>query len=173
MNARYVAEFTEPDTLRRAFHKVRECGHNALDVFTPYPLEDLAEHFEARGNVRLTMLIAGVGVAAFAFWLQWYSATIDYPFNSGGRPLNSWPVFLLVPFEVGVFAAGLGGMIAFFVGCGLPALYHPLFDVPGFERASQDRFFLLVEAETSEAGTTLRHMLEHLGSVAVSSVNEP
>lgn len=173
MKPRYVAEFTEPDSLRRAFHDVRERGFNPLDAFTPYPLEDLAVFFTARGNVRLTMLVVGVGMAAFAFWLQWYSATIAYPFNSGGRPLNSWPVFLLVPFEVGVFASGLGGMIAFFVGCGLPALYHPLFDVPGFERASQDRFFLLVEAETEQTGAELRHILKDLGSVAVSSVNEP
>ena len=87
-------------------------------------------------------------VAAFAFGLQWYSAVIAYPINSGGRPLNSWQVFWLVPFEVGVFAAALCGVIALFWSCGLPRLHHPLFEIPGFERATQDRFFLLATPET-------------------------
>ena len=85
-------------------------------------------------------------VAVLAFGLQWYSAVIDYPLNSGGRPLNSWQVFLLVPFEVGVFAAALCGVVALLWSCGLPRLHHPLFEVPGFERATQDRFFLLAAA---------------------------
>ena len=43
------------------------------------------------------MLMAAVGVAAFAYWLEWWSAVFAYPIDSGGRPLHSWPVFLLVP----------------------------------------------------------------------------
>ena len=97
----------------------------------------------APSRIRYVMLAGGLVVAAFAFSLQWYSAVIDYPINSGGRPLNSWQVFLLVPFEVGVFAAALCGVVAFLWSCGLPRLHHPLFEVPGFERATQDRFFLL------------------------------
>ena len=51
------------------------------------------------------MLVAGLTMAAFAYGLQWYSSVVNYPLDVGGRPLNSWPVFMLVPFEVGVLAA--------------------------------------------------------------------
>jgi hypothetical protein len=120
------------------------------------------------------MLAGGLLVAAFAFALQWYSAVIAYPINSGGRPLNSWQVFWLVPFEFGIFAAALCGVIALLWSCGLPRLHHPLFEIPGFERASQDRFFLLAASEPNdEAVRELRHILETAGAVVVTEVRQP
>jgi hypothetical protein len=120
------------------------------------------------------MLIGGLAVAFFAFGLQYYSAVFAYPINSGGRPLNSWPVFLLVPFEVGIFAAALAGIIAFLHSCRLPRLHDPLFAIPGFERATQDRFFLLAAAaQDDEAGRALRHLLEQSGALVVTEVRKP
>ena len=117
------------------------------------------------------MLAGGVIAAAFAFGLQCYSAVIDYPLNSGGRPLFSWQVFLLVPFEVGIFAAALSGVIALLWSCGLPALHHPLFEIPGFERATQDHFFLLAQAKLDDgAALDLRHVLETSGAVVVTEL---
>ena len=122
-------------------------------------------------KIRLVMLIASIAMAAFAYGLQWYSAVVNYPLDVGGRPLNSWPVFMLVPFEVGVLAAVIAGLIAFLANCGLPALHHPVFDIVGFERASQDRFFLLVAAgHADEQGNTLRHALEQAGAFSVSEM---
>ena len=89
-----------------------------------------------------------------------WSAIFAYPIDSGGRPLNSWPIFLLAPFEVGVLAAGLAGFAAFLVLCGLPRLNHPLFDWDRIERATDDRYFLLMAApEDEQADTRLRALL--------------
>ena len=78
--------------------------------------------------------------------MEFWSAVYAYPIDSGGRPLNSWPIFLLVPFEVGVLAAAVAGFAALLVLCGLPRLHHPLFDCDAIERATDDRYFLLVRA---------------------------
>ena len=167
-----LAEFADPKALTNAAHRVRSEGHRALDTFTPFPIEAAEEALEMRPTrIRWAMLAGGVGLAAFADWLQWDSAVIDYPLNSGGRPLHSWPVFLLVPFEVGVLAAALAGFVAFLWGCGLPRPYDPLFEVPGFERASQDRFFLLAaNAGSDGADNRLRHLLEEAGALVVTEV---
>ena len=109
--------------------------------------------------------------AAFAFGLQWYSAVIDYPIDSGGRPLNSWQVFLLVPFEVGVFAAALTGVIAFLRSCRLPRLHDALFEIPGFERATQDRYILVAASEADP--NDLRTVLTEAGAVAVTELRLP
>lgn len=175
MTGPLLAEFREPAMLQQALERVRQRSHHALDAFTPYPVEGLAEQLEAGSSqIRPVMLAGGLTVAAFAFALQWYSAVVDYPINSGGRPLNSWQVFLLVPFEVGVFAAALSGVIALLWSCGLPRLHHPLFEIPGFERATQDRFFLLAAADCNDAAARdLRHVLESSGAVKVTEVRQP
>ncbi len=174
MSGPFLAEFRDPAALKTALGQVRRSGHRALDAFTPFPVEGLEEELDTgRSHIRTAMLLAGLGVAAFAFWLQWYSAVHAYPINSGGRPLNSWPVFLFVPFEVGVLGAALAGFVAFLWSCGLPRLYDPLFEVPGFERASEDRFFLLAEARPADRdGLGLRQVLEGAGAVVVTQVRE-
>jgi ActD protein len=174
MSGQLIAEFTNPEVLHAALRRVKEAGHQALDAFTPYPVEGLDEELGiAPSRIRYVMLAGGLIVAACAFGLQWYSAVIDYPLNSGGRPLNSWQVFLLVPFEVGVFTAALSGFIAFLWSCGLPRLHHPLFEIPGFERATQDHYFLLAVAKAGEVAGDLRHILEAAGAVVVTEVRQP
>jgi hypothetical protein len=165
-----LAEFSDVEKLRAALSKVKSSGHLALDAFTPYPVEGLSENLGAKpSRIRLAMLLGGLGVAAFAFGLQAYSAVWAYPLNSGGRPLFSWQIFPLASFETGVFAAALSGVIAFLWACGMPRLHDPLFEVPGFERASQDRYFLLAASE-DEPG--LRHLLEDAGAQAVTEARQ-
>ena len=170
MTAPLLAEFETPDALVRAWRRARDEGPRAVDAFTPFPLEELAEAFGPPPRlIRPAMALAGFGAASAMYALQWWSAVHDYPLNAGGRPLHSWPVFLLVPFEVGVLAAGVAGFAALLWTCGLPRLHHPLFVMPQFERASQDRFLLLV-APRGEAGA-LRALLEEAGARLVAETH--
>ncbi|HEY0909325.1 MAG TPA: quinol:electron acceptor oxidoreductase subunit ActD, partial [Bradyrhizobium sp.] len=76
--------------------------------------------------------------------------------------------------EVGVFAAALCGVIAFLRSCGLPRLHHALFGIPGFERATQDHFFLLATAgDGGDAVRDLRGILEAAGARIVTEVRQP
>lgn len=173
MSDALLAEFREPAALITALRRIKQGGHRPLDAFTPYPVEGLDEELAMPASgIRHAMLVGGLGVAAAGLALQAYSAVLDYPFNSGGRPLFSWQVFLLVPFEVGVFAAALCGIIAFLWSCGLPRLHDPLFDIPAFERASQDHFFLLVAPEHDEAALDLRRALEAANAIIVTEVRK-
>jgi Protein of unknown function (DUF3341) len=175
VSGQLIAQFDTPATLQDAVPLVRQSGHRAVDAFTPYPIEGLAEQLDMPpSRIRQAMLVGGLAVAAAAFGLQCYSAIISYPIDSGDRPLFSWQVFTLVPFEVGIFAAALSGVIALLIGCGLPRLHHPLFEIPGFERATQDRFFLLATASDSDEGLRdLRRVLEHAGAVVVTELRAP
>ena len=87
------------------------------------------------------------------------SAVINYPYNSGGRPLDAWPAFMLVPFATGILVAAIAGFAAFLIETGLPRLHHPLFAVEGFERASQDRFVLALEPPDGTTQRRRRHRL--------------
>ena len=92
--------------------------------------------------------------------------------EQGGRnqPLDSWPVFLLAPFEVGILAAAIAGFVTWIVGSGLPALHHPLFAYPGIERATQDRFFVLIaQAGGDEADERTRRILFGAGAISIGA----
>ena len=79
--------------------------------------------------------------------MQYWVHAITYPINIAGKPLNSWPQFIPVTFELTILFAAIAAVVGMIVLNGLPMPYHPVFNVPRFERASRDRFFLLVEAE--------------------------
>jgi hypothetical protein len=165
---RLLAEYESPAALLAALARVRGSGGRAVDACTPYPVEGLAAALgEAPPMVRGPMAAAVVLLAALAYAVQWYSAVIGYPLNAGGRPLDSWPVFLLVPIEVALFGASLTGLVALFTAGGMPRLHQPLFGVPAFERASRDRFFLLAEHDQPSA---LRAVLEDTGALSVTQV---
>jgi len=172
MTRTFATEYDGVEALVAAARQLRHDGHRLLDAFTPFPVARLDDILEVKpSKIRLVMLVAGLIMAAFAYGLQWYSSVVNYPLDVGGRPLNSWPVFMLVPFEVGILTAVISGLIVFLAKCGLPALHHPVFDIIGFERASQDRFFLLAAASVAdEQGNALRHALEQTGAISISEV---
>ena len=121
--------------------------------------------------MRACMLAGGLLAAAFAYSLELYSATIGYPFDSGGRPHNSWPTFMMFPFEFGILAAGIFGLLGLFWVTGLPRLHHPHFDIEGFDRASQDRFLLAVEPpEKKRHRRRIEEKLVRLGALAMREV---
>ena len=147
MTRQYIAEFGAPEQLLGAARQLRRDDHILLDAFTPFPVAELDDILALKpSNIRWTMLASGVFMAALAYWLQWYSAVVDYPLNVGGRPLHSWPAFIPVTFEMTVLFASIAAVLGMLASNGLPMPYHPVFNVPAFSFASRDRFFLCIEA---------------------------
>ena len=141
-----MAEFETHEELVHAAEKAYQHGFRNMDGFAPFPVEGLAEALGKKTRLPLIVLIGGIIGGLSAYYMEWDANVVSYPINIGGRPLNSWPAFIPITFELTVLAAALA---AFFFSLGLnglPKPYHPVFNVPDFERASQDRFFLCIEA---------------------------
>jgi len=166
-----LAEFEAPEPLVRAARRVYAEGYRQVDAFTPFPPEELDEALEIR-RTRLpwVFFLAGAAGAVGGFFMQWFATVIHYPFNVGGRPLNSWPVYIPVTFELTVLFAGVIGVIAMFARNGLPMLHHPLFAARRFERATQDGFFLAIEA--ADAKFDVETTTELLRSLAPTRIIE-
>src|SRR5438093_1744839 len=142
-----AAEFESHIDLLRAAEKSYEQGYRKMDAYTPFPIEGLAEALGKRNRVPLMAFIGGIIGGAGAYYMMWYANVVSYPINIGGRPIHSWPAFIPITFELTVLCAGLTAFFASFALNGLPRPHHPLFNIPEFDRASQDRFFLCVEAK--------------------------
>jgi Protein of unknown function (DUF3341) len=142
-----MAEFDSPGDLLVAAQRTYEEGYRRMDAYTPFPVEGLAEAIGSRRTgVPLIVLIGGLIGCLGGYYLQYWIAAIDYPINVGGRPLNSWPAFVPVTFELTILVAAFAAVLGMFALNRLPMPYHPVFNVPEFELATRNRFFLCIEA---------------------------
>lgn len=141
-----MAEFETPTALVAAAERARLEGYRNMDAYSPIPIEELSEALGLR-RTRLPMLVLAGGILGglAGYGLEYWSQAIAYPLNAGGRPYHSWPYFIPVTFETTVMGASLCAFVGMWVLNKLPMPYHPVFNVPAFVRASQDRFFLCIE----------------------------
>lgn len=169
-----IAEFENAEELLHAAKRAREAGYTQMDAYSPFPVHGLSEAIGFEDHkVPWVVFISGVIGAIAGFALQYYVSVIDYPLNVGGRPFLSWPSFIPVTFETTVLFAAFGAFIGMLALNGLPQPYHPVFNAPRFERASQDRFFLCIEAKDPLFDRVkTRHFLESVGARLVSEVEE-
>lgn len=140
-----MAEFGGPRRLIRAIEAAHEAGYTQMDAFTPYPIEEVWEalgHHKSR--LPAIVLVGGILGAVLGFGLQYWTSVIAYPLNIGGRPLNSWPAFIPVTFEMTILVATIFTVLGMFALNGLPQPYHPVFNVERFALASRDRYFLCI-----------------------------
>jgi hypothetical protein len=166
-----AAEFDTHEQLFRAAEKAFAKGYRHMDGFSPFPIEGLPEALGKRTRIPLLVLLGGIVGGAGAYFMQWYANAISYPINIGGRPIHSWPAFIPITFELTVLAAALTAFLSVFIFSGLPRPYHPMFNLPQFERASQDRFFLCIEArDPSFDLITTREFLQSLSPMSVADV---
>ena len=169
-----IAEFREPAAIVEGARRAYEMGYRKLDAFTPYPIEELAESlgWRTRGRLPRLMLAGGLLGAAGGYLMQWYTAVHAYPVNVGGRPFHSWPSFVPITFECAILGAAMTAVLGMLALNGLPRPHHPVFNAANFALASQDRFFICIEAEDPlfDPART-RQFLESLQPTEVSVVD--
>ncbi len=143
-----MAEFPDPKSLAQAARRTHAAGYRKVEAYTPFPVEEVMEALDHHhSKVPLLVLIGGLLGGLGGFGLQMWANLVAYPMNIGGRPLISWPAFIVPTFECTILGASLSAVIGMFALNGLPMPYHPVFNVPRFsERASSDGYFLVIEA---------------------------
>lgn len=184
-----MAQFLNPQELFDAVKAAKAEGYDKLDAFMPYPVEEISHEVVNHEHSVVSKIVfcGGLTGALFGFFFQCWAMgyfeplqqlTLNlfgytgYPFNIGGRPYFSWPAFIPVTFELTVLFGAFSAVIGMFVVNGLPQPYHPVFNVPSFERATDDRFFLLIESQDPRydaEGT--RKFLEGLAPQEVTDVD--
>jgi hypothetical protein len=144
-----LAEFGSPEELVVAVGTLRALGLTHLDAFTPYPVRELEPLLGIRRSpIPRWVLAAGLTGAGAAYLIQWWCAAVSYPIDVGGRPFHSAPAFIPITFETAILCAATTAFVSALLYAKLFRLYDPVFEAPGFERASVDRFW--VAAYTDE-----------------------
>ena len=180
-----IAEFETPGDLMAAAEKVRDAGYRWWDCHTPFPVHGLDGAMGIRRTI-LPWLVFGAGATGtlVAFLLQGFTNSWDltiwagvwvtgYPFLISGKPAMSLPAFIPVMFELTILFSALATVSLMFLFNGLPQLYHPLFRSNRFRRASNDRFFISIEARDPKfLPRKTEEFLRSLGPSAVEAVED-
>jgi hypothetical protein len=170
-----AAELESADALVSAVDALHALGYRSVETYAPVDLP-AAEHRLGLGRSRLGRYVFGGGVlgAVLGYGIQWYADVIAFPVSVGGRPLHPVPAFIPATFEATVLGAALTAFVGVLVALRLPALWHPVFEMEGFERASADRYWVQVAADDPlfDADHT-RADLASAGAIRVVPLPEP
>ncbi len=180
-----LAEFETPGDLMHAAEKVRDAGYRWWDCHSPFPVHGL----DAAMGIKRTILpvlvfCAGATGTMTALGLQAFTNSFSetiwagvwvtgYPFHISGKPAMSLPAFIPVIFELTILFSALSCVSLMFLFNGLPRLYHPLFKSNRFRRASNDRFFIVIEARDPKfLPKKTEEFLKTLDPIAVEAVED-
>jgi hypothetical protein len=169
-----MAEFDSAQGIVEASTKAMAHGYTKVEAYTPFPIEELNTIIHKKRTVlpKISLTAAFTGMAT-GFVLQYWASTVAYPFNVGGRPLATWPAFVVPSYELTILFCALATAIGMFALCGLPQPYHPVFNVDRFTMASTNAFFLVIEAEDGHfAKDQTAAFLQGLGAKGVYDVAE-
>ncbi|HUZ04791.1 MAG TPA: DUF3341 domain-containing protein [Acidobacteriaceae bacterium] len=172
-----VAEFTTPTELVDAAKAAYADGYRRMDCYSPYPVEEAAEAIgfdePSEKGVALVTLIGGLLGGCAMFAMETWISVWAYPIDVAGRPLFSWPAFVVPAYEWTILFAGLSAAYGMLALNRLPAPYHPVFNAPSFrDGAMTDKFFLCLEADDPKFSVTeSRAFLESFRPVSVVEVD--
>lgn len=141
-----AAEYEDQHDLLEAVRAARAEGYTIMEAYSPLPLEEVAHAIGHKNRIPLIVLAGGAFGALVGYGMQYWMSAVDYPLNVAGKPHDSWAPFIVITFEMTVLCAALAAVLGMLMLNGLPRPHHPIFGMPGFERASRDRFFLMVLA---------------------------
>ena len=169
-----LVEFAEIPALVAASQQVRDAGFKRWDTHTPFPVHGLNDAMGLKLTKLPLLTLAGgiIGVTG-AMAMQWWMNAYDYPLIISGKPLFSIPASIPVAFEATILLAAIATFVGMLALNNLPRHHHPLLTNPDFRRATDDRFFLSIEAADPRFDLdATRALAEGLGGIKVTVVEE-
>ncbi|HEX3595622.1 MAG TPA: DUF3341 domain-containing protein [Polyangiaceae bacterium] len=152
MASALLGEFDSADACAAAIVALTERGHAPLDAYMPYPAKNVEEALALPPSpLPRWVFAAGLTGAGVGYLILWWTQNIGYPLNVGGRPTNAVPAYIGITFETMVLFASFGAFLGMLWLCRLPRLWHPAFELDGFDGAAVDRFFVVLRDDSAEA----------------------
>ncbi len=143
-----MAEYVDERDLLVAARKVRDSGYTKTDAFTPFPVHGIDEALGIKPTI-LPFIVLGAGLTGLttALLMQWWMNGVDYKYIISGKPFGITPASIPVGFELTVLFSAFTAFLGMIALNNLPKLSNPVFTNARFDRATNDRFFLYVEAK--------------------------
>jgi len=145
--ALYLAEFDSTKSVLHAAEKLRDAGYKAFDTHTPFPVHGMdAAMGLSDSKLGFIVFTGGATGTTIAFTMMYWMNGIDYPLIIGGKPPFSIPSMIPIMFELTVLLSAFSAVFGMFHLNRIPRHHHPVFNSERFQRVTDDRFFVSVDA---------------------------
>ncbi len=168
----YLAAFDTPAEIMHAAEQVRDAGFQLWDVHTPFPVHGMDSAMGLkRSRVQRLTLLGGIAGFTTGMLMVWYMNAFDYPLIVGGKPLFS-PLFAFpVAYELTILFAAFGTLGGMFLFNRLPMHYHPVMKAVQWPRATDDRFFIAIDADDPQFDADrTREFLQEIGGKDIAAL---
>ena len=167
----WMAEFENEHDLLHAAEKVRDAGYTKTDAFTPFPVHGIDHALGIKPTILpFIVLCAGLTGLCTALLMQWWMNGVDYKYIISGKPFGITPASIPVSFELTILFSAFTSVLGMLALNGLPKFSNPVFTNAKFDRATNDRFFLYVDA--TDKYYNRESVKELLSSVHANSLDE-
>lgn len=169
-----LAEYETPAAAYHAAEKVRDAGYTKWDVHTPFAVHGMDHAMGLKPTpVGWISLTGGLTGGSLALLMQWWMNGHDYPLTIGGKPPFAVQAFVPVTFELTILLTAFATVFGMLGLNKLPQFYHWAFQSKRFERATDDRFFISIEAiDPKFDGGRTRALLESTAPISLEAIDE-
>jgi hypothetical protein len=169
-----IAMFDTPAEIVRAAEVVRDAGYKSWDVITPFPIHGMDRAMGVRRSFVPRFSLAG-GIVGFGTGMSliWWADAWNFKLTVGGKPLFS-PLFAFpISYELTILFTAFATIIGMFLLNRLPMHYHAVMKQVNFKRATDDRFFVVIEARDPHYDlVATKALLEKVGGREIAELEE-
>lgn len=158
-----ISSFADDARCAHAIEELRAAKVGDFNTFSPIPSHRI-EHAIGRKKSPVRWIVLGGGITGVLTGLAiTIGTTYEWRLNAGGKPLLSWPPFIVICFELMVLLGGVCGFLGVLGLSGVPATEM----APGYDgRFGEDRFGIVVRCDEAEA-PQIESMLKESGAEEV------
>ena len=167
-----VGYFDTPADLYHACEGLRDAGYKHFDAHTPFPVHGLEKAMGlAPSKLPWVVLCGGLSGLLGAIALCFYTQKIAYAHVIGGKEAFSYQAFIPIFFECTVLFSAFSTFFGLWAMNKQPEYFHPVMQHPRFDRATDDKFFISVEARDPKFDrAATRELLAKLGLQDIEEV---
>ncbi len=169
-----IAMFETPADIMHAAEAVRDAGYKSWDVITPFPVHGMDRAMGVRRSfVPRFSLAGGILGLITGMSLVWWSGAWNFRLIVGGKPFFS-PLFAFpISYELTILFTAFATIIGMFLLNRLPMHYHAVMKQAHYRRATDDRFFVVIEARDPRYDpTATRALLESVGGREIEELED-
>jgi len=144
-----VATFADIDSIVLALRELKAKGFRNITVYSPVPRHEIDEVMDHPVSpVRVFTLVGALTGMMTGFGVG-YGMAVDWELIVGGKPINSYWIWVVLMFELAILFGALSTVLGMFLNSRLPKLRH----AAGYDpRFSDDRFGIMVMGGPAQIG---------------------